>query len=290
VVAFVLWELRADQPLLDPRLFRLRGFGTGSAGIFVMFLAIFGFMLVAMQFLQLILGYSPLKSAVALLPQMLLMIPLSAVAAQLATRFGQKRLTALGLLVSALGMVWYLSLDAQSGYWEFFVGMLLVTVGVGLAMTPATTAIVASLPLSKQGVASAVNDTAREVGAALGVAILGSAFSTAYRGDIEDHLGGLPDGVAEGAREAPAIALQSGRELGAQGGDLVTAAQDAFVSGFRASLVLAGVLLAAAAVYTWWRGPSNDSADADAGEAAHEPHTPDQDATDTAAADLTAPA
>jgi EmrB/QacA subfamily drug resistance transporter len=262
VVGFVLWELRADQPLLDPRLFRLRGFGTGAAGLFVMFLAVFGFMLVAIQYLQLILGYSPLKSALGLLPQMALMIPLSAVAAQLSMRFGQKRLTAIGLLVSAAGMVWFVRLSASSGYWDFFVGMLLVTVGIGLAMTPATTAIVSSLPLAKQGVASAVNDTAREVGAALGVAVLGSAFNTAYRGDITDHLSGLPASTAAGAREAPAIALDSARALGSRGTDLLDAAQNAFVSGFRAAVLIAGVLLVGAALYTWWRGPSAEPAPA----------------------------
>jgi EmrB/QacA subfamily drug resistance transporter len=273
-VGFVLWELRVAQPLLDPRLFRLRGFGTGAAGLFVMFLAVFGFMLVAIQYLQLILGYSPLKSALGLLPQMLLMIPLSAVAAQLSMRFGQKRLTALGLLVSAAGMAWFVGLDANSGYWEFFVGMLLVTVGIGLAMTPATTAIVGSLPLAKQGVASAVNDTAREVGAALGVAVLGSAFNTAYRGDIAGQLDGLPAETAAGAREAPAIALDGARALGDRGQDLFTAAQDAFVSGFRAAVLIAGVLLVGAALYTWWRGPGAEAAadaalaDAAAAEAA----------------------
>ena len=264
VIGFVLWELRADQPLLDPRLFRLRGFGTGAAGLFVMFLAVFGFMLVAIQYLQLILGYSPLKSALGLLPQMVLMIPLSAVAAQLSMRFGQKRLTAIGLLVSAAGMVWFVRLSASSGYPDFFVGMLLVTVGIGLAMTPATTAIVSSLPLAKQGVASAVNDTAREVGAALGVAVLGSAFNTAYRGDITDHLTGLPASTADGAREAPAIALDNARALGSRGTDLLDAARNAFVSGFRAAVLIAGVLLVGAALYTWWRGPAAESAPASA--------------------------
>jgi hypothetical protein len=189
-------------------------------------------------------------------------------------RFGQKRLTALGLLVSAAGMAWFVGLDANSGYWEFFVGMLLVTVGIGLAMTPATTAIVGSLPLAKQGVASAVNDTAREVGAALGVAVLGSAFNTAYRGDIAGQLDGLPAETAAGAREAPAIALDGARALGDRGQDLFTAAQDAFVSGFRAAVLIAGVLLVGAALYTWWRGPGAEAAadaalaDAAAAEAA----------------------
>jgi hypothetical protein len=259
VVGFVLWELRAEQPLLDPRLFRLRGFGTGAAGLFVMFLAMFGFMLVAMQFLQLILGYSPLKSAVALLPQMMLMMPLAAIAAPLSMKVGQKRLSALGLFIGALGMAWFVTLDANSGYPQFLFGMLVLSVGVGLAMTPATTAIVNSLPIAKQGVASAVNDTAREVGGALGVAILGSAFNTAYRGRISSHVVNLTPEVAKGSKEAPAIAFENARNLGgAQGANLRLATQHAFESGLRAAVIISAVLFALGAFYTWWRGPSVD--------------------------------
>jgi EmrB/QacA subfamily drug resistance transporter len=255
LASFVWWELRVENPLLDPRLFRLRGFGTGAAGLLIMFLAMFGFFLVAMQFLQLILGYSPLKAAVALLPQMVVMMPLSAAAAQLSERFGQRRMTAAGLLVSAAGMALLATLTADSGYWHFLAGMMVISVGIGLAMTPATTAIVASLPPAKQGVASAVNDTAREVGGALGIAVLGSAFNTAYRSGITDHLGGLSAQEATNAREAPAMSLDVARNLGGSNGhDLVVATQGAFESGLRAAVLISAALFAAAAVYTWWRG------------------------------------
>jgi EmrB/QacA subfamily drug resistance transporter len=257
LVLFVWWELRIDEPLLDPRLFRLRGFGTGSAGLFIMFLAMFGFFLVSLQFLQLILGYSPLKAAVALLPQMLLMMPLAVMAAPLSLRVGQRRLSTIGLLLGAVGMASLLALDANSSYWQFLVSVLLVAVALGLAMTPATTAIVNSVPLAKQGVASAVNDTAREVGVAVGVAVLGSTFNIAYRSRISDDLDQLPPDIADGAREAPVIALQNAQNLGGRSGaDLTTAAETAFMSGLRAAMLLGAVLLALAALYTWWRGPS----------------------------------
>ena len=260
LAAFVRWELRVEGPLLDPRLFRLRGFGTGSAGLFIMFLAMFGFFLVSMQFLQLILGYSPLMAAVGLLPHVLVMMPLAAIAAPLSLRVGQRRLCTIGLAVGAVGMASMAALDADSSYWEFLASLLLVSVAIGLAMTPATTAIVNSLPLAKQGVASAVNDTAREVGVAVGTALLGTAFNIAYRSGIEDHLTGLPSQVADGAREAPAIAFKHASELGSDGGGLATATQDAFASGLRAAVLLSAALLVLAALYTWWRGatPSDD--------------------------------
>jgi hypothetical protein len=163
-------------------------------------------------------------------------------------------MTAAGLLVAAVGMAVLATLTAGSGYWHFFAGMMIVSVGIGLAMTPATTAIVASLPPAKQGVASAVNDTAREVGGALGIAILGSAFNTAYRSGITDHLGDLGARDATNAREAPALSFDIANRLGDGGGNLLTATQSAFESGLRAAVLISAALFALAALYTWWRG------------------------------------
>jgi EmrB/QacA subfamily drug resistance transporter len=253
-VGFVLWELRTRNPLLDPRLFRLPGFGTGAASIFIMFMAMFGFFLVSIQFLQLILGYTPLVASVGLLPQMLVMMPLAAFAAQLSVRVGQRRLTALGLLIGAIGMVWFVTIGADSNYLQFLVGVLLVSIGIGLGMTPATMAIVNSLPPAKQGVASAVNDTAREVGAAVGVAVLGSAFNSAYRNNITPKLDGFSAEVAESAREAPASAFNRADELGTAGRSLRSATESAFESGLHTAVIVSAGLMVLGALYTWWRG------------------------------------
>jgi EmrB/QacA subfamily drug resistance transporter len=268
LVLFVWWELRVDDPLLDPRLFRLRGFGTGTAGLFIMFLAMFGFFLVSLQFLQLILGYSPLNAAFGLLPQMLVMMPLAIISAPLSLRVGQRRLSTIGLLIGAVGMASFLALDTDSSYWQFLVGVLIIAVALGLAMTPATTAIVNSLPLAKQGVASAVNDVSREIGVVVGVAVLGSAFNIAYRSRISDELDGLSPEIADGAREAPVIALQHAESLGgSRGADLTAAAESAFMSGLRSAVLIGAVLLALAGLYTWWRGPSLASVSARDAEA-----------------------
>ncbi len=122
--------------------------------------------------------------------------------------------------------------------------MLLVGVGLGLGMTPATNAIVESLPRSKQGLASAVNDTSRELGAAFGIAIIGSAFSAGYRSHIAGGLAGLPAQVAEAARQAPAAALQAAGSLGPNGQALAHHARSAFVSGQRIALLIGAVALA----------------------------------------------
>ncbi|MBW8825259.1 MAG: DHA2 family efflux MFS transporter permease subunit [Acidobacteria bacterium] len=280
-VGFILWELRIDHPLLDPRLFRYRGFAVGSASLLVLFIALFGLFLVILQYLQLMLGYSALKSAVALLPLTFLMIPISAVAAPLSMRYGMKVISGLGLTLTAIGMVGFATLDATSGFGALLVAEMILGVGIGLAMTPATNAIVSSLPTAKQGVASAVNDTTREIGTALGIALMGSMFNTGYRNAIDDHLGGLPTAVASQAREAPSLALDAAHRLTNGGGALATAARDAFTAGMRLSMVIGATLILATAAFVWFRGPDRheevleDIVDGDQAEAVYAAFDPD---------------
>ena len=152
-------------------------------------------------------------------------------------------------------MVAFATLDAGSGYSGLLVAQLILGVGIGLAMTPATNAIVSSLPAAKQGVASAVNDTTREIGTALGIALMGSMFTTGYRHAIDSHLAGLPAGVAAQAREAPGLALAAAHHLGRGGDGLVAAAGQAFTSGMRLAMLIGAALLFGAATFVWFRGP-----------------------------------
>jgi hypothetical protein len=127
---------------------------------------------------------------------------------------------------------------------------VILAAGIGLAMTPATNAIASSLPASKQGVASAVNDTTREIGTALGIAIMGSTFAAGYRHALSAHLAGLPLGAASDARQSPALALRVAAGLGRGGDVLVRATHDAFTNGMHVAMLLGAVLLGAIAVYT----------------------------------------
>jgi len=243
LVAFIIAALRTTNPLLDPRLFRNRSFAAGSVSVFLQFLAMMGFFFITLQYLQLVLGYGTLKSALAIVPLAVGMMPASTAAARLSERFGGRRVGAFGLAISAAGFVWLARLTATSSYGPFLVGMLLVGVGLGLGMTPATNAIVESLPLAKQGLASAVNDTSRELGAAFGIAILGSAFTAGYR----SHLGrlvGVPAQAAVAAKQAPASALQAAGQLGPNGQALAHSARSAFMSGQRNALLIGAFALA----------------------------------------------
>jgi Na+/melibiose symporter-like transporter len=255
--AFVLWELRVDQPMLDPRLFRNRSFSAGSLTVMVQFFAAFGLFFVVIQYLQFVVGRSPLQTAVALLPLPLVMIPLARNAPRIARRVGFRRLAPAGLALTATGLVVVAQVESELSYGSFALGLVLFAAGMALAGTPSTTAITESLPESKQGVASAVNDTARELGSALGIAILGSVLNQHYRDGMAEAVQGLPPAVADGAQSSIAF-TQSDRigELGSAGGQLVAAAQQAFVDGISGALLLAAGIVAVTAVLVAILAPS----------------------------------
>lgn len=249
LVAFVVWELMVSQPMLDPRLFRNRSFSAGSLTVMVQFFATFGLFFVVIQYLQFVVGRSPLGAAVALLPLPIVMIPLARNAPRIAHKVGFKRIAPLGLLLTAAGLVVVSQVGTEMTYWSFALGLVLFAAGMGLAGTPSTTAITESLPESKQGVASAVNDTARELGSAFGIAILGSVLNQQYRDNMTEAVHGLPAEVAEGAQSSIAF-TQSPHvsELGSAGQQLVSAAQTAFVDGIGGALLIAAAVVAVTAV------------------------------------------
>ena len=255
LAAFIAWELRRKQPLLDPHLFRLPGFGAGTASITVQFFAFFGFIFVILQFLQFVLGYSPLEAGLALAPMAVTLMALSPRVPRLLDRFGPKRVAPIGLLLMAGGFLVFSGAGAGSAYWRLLIGLLLLGTGAALATTPATTAIVSSLPQHKQGVASAVNDAAREVGGALGIAVLGSALTGRYRAGVSDAVVHVPTSMAQHAEDALPAALAIAKQLGPTGAPLAAQAQAAFVDGLGLAMVIAAATVAVVAGFVFWRAP-----------------------------------
>lgn len=273
LVAYAAFGLRTDRPLLDPRLFGLPGFRAGAISILSQFLAVFGFFFVGLQFLQLILGYSPLKSAVALIPVAVVVMPVSVLTPRLVTRIGLKITMGGGLLFLAGGMFWVSRLHVDSGYLDFLTGLLLAGVGIGLTSSTGTSAIVASLGPDRQGVASAMNDTSREVGAALGIAAMGSVFSDQYRNHLPD-LTRLPAAAAESVRHSAAAGLEVAAKLGPQGTELAHAVRDSFMNGFTAATAVAAAILTVAALGALLRAPRTLQEDVPTSETVKEARTP----------------
>ncbi|MFC8957577.1 MFS transporter [Streptomyces sp. NPDC057101] len=229
LAAFVLWELRRRHPLLDPRLFRRPRLAAGALSVSLQFFAFFGFVFVFMQYLQLVRGDSALAAAVAVLPMAATMIPSTRLSPRLVARFGSRAPWVLGLVGVAAGLVVLALLEADSSYGLVVAGLLPLGAGMGLAMAPATAAITETLPPAQQNVGSAVNDLSRELGSALGIAVLSSVLASVYRSDLD--VTGLPAPAAEQARSslAAAYALRDPA--------VVTQARDAFTSAMHAALL-----------------------------------------------------
>ncbi len=254
-VLFVLWELRREQPMLDPRLFRLRGLSAGTLTITVQFFAAFGFFFILLQYLQFVTGRSPFEAAVALLPLPFVLIPTARNAPHVAARVGFRWLGAIGLLFIAAAFAMLSQLTVDTPYWYLAIGLVLFGFGMGLAGTPATTAITSALPVSKQGVASAVNDTARELGSAFGIAILGSVLNQSYRDAMTDVVAGLPATIAD--RVLASIAFTAAPEVQSTpaAAPIVAAAREAFVSGVGNAVLLGSVILLVTAVAVFVLAP-----------------------------------
>ncbi|MHB9857388.1 MFS transporter [Streptomyces sp. YIM S03343] len=185
LAGFVGWELTRTEPLLDPRLFKLRGFTAGTITVTLQFFGFFGFVFLVVQYLQLVRGNSALVAALSTLPLAVFMMPSArALAPRAATRLGATPVMIVGLLLIAGGFGVLAQLETDSGYLPFLGGLLPLGLGMGLAMTPATSAITDALPPAKQGVGSAMNDLARQLGAALGIAVLGSITQSVYRDNL----------------------------------------------------------------------------------------------------------
>ena len=204
---FASWERRAEHPMLPIDQFRDPRFTMGSIAVAITFFVMLGLFFVATQYLQFVLGYSPLGAGLATLPMAGMMIVSAPRSAALSVRFGRNRVVGGGLLIIAAGMVIMSTLSPGSNYPHLLVALLLFGTGMGLAMAPSTGAIMESMPLSKAGVGSAVNDTTREVGGSLGIAVLGSILSAGYRAHLDVDLSRAPAEAAAAVRESIGAAL-----------------------------------------------------------------------------------
>jgi EmrB/QacA subfamily drug resistance transporter len=238
LAAFILWELRQEHPLLDPRVFQNRSLSTGSMSIFVQFFAFFGFTFIGMQYLQLVRGDSPMLAAVQVLPLALAMVPTSRLAPPLTARYSTRTVCAGGLALVAAGLAIIAQAGTHTPYGLMAAGLVVLGIGMGAAMTPATSAITEALPRAQQGVGSALNDLSREVGGATGIAVIGSVLTSTYSSHV--NVTGLSSRVAAEVQASYAAASHLGAEISGRAHTaFVTAMHVALLTGAGASLIAA---------------------------------------------------
>ena len=239
LAGFVLFELRQHHPLLDPRLFSNRRLSAGSLSICIQFFAFFGFTFVSLQYLEGVRGYSPLVAALGRAA------PLGdddaggqAHRQGWSSRFGARAVCVTGLLLVAAGLLIISRVGTDTPYLLMLAGLVPLGIGMGAAMTPATTAITEALPLAQQGVGSALNDLSREVGGALGTAVIGSVVTAVYGSSLQ--IPGAPPSRGQGT----GVVRRRHSRRRADGAH----ARDAFVDGIHTGLLYAAGAAVVAAV------------------------------------------
>ena len=246
LAGFVRYEAGSSQPMLDPRLFRVRRFALGTLAISVVFCLMFGMFYIVTLYLQFVQGHSALGAAVRILPITVTLIVVSPQGPRAVARFGARTVIASGLLIMAIGFGLMSTLKPGSSYVVLLVGFILMAGGMALVGPPSTEAIVSSVAANRAGVGSAVNVTAREVGGAIGIALFGSLLSEGYRSGVSSvaNSSGLSTNVAGALRDSI---------VGARGLDatIVAVANRAYTDGLALTfMVAAAVGLVSAVIVT----------------------------------------
>ena len=257
LAAFGLWEQRAPQPMLPLRFFKNMSFtGSNLAMVLVMF-AMFGSIFFMSQYMQTVLGFSALESGIRLLPLALTMMIMSIASARVAEQIGTKFTVALGILIAGLGLLFMSQYyEVDTSYSTILVGLIMLPFGLGLTMSPATNSIMQSVPVNKAGIGSAMNDTTRQLGGALGVAILGTVLNRIYLGDIQTLTARLPQ-IPEEALALISSSVQ-GAHVVANNAPLpevakqiiIDVANAAFVNGMSTAMLVGAFILFGASILT----------------------------------------
>jgi EmrB/QacA subfamily drug resistance transporter len=260
---FAWWERHTPDPMLDLQFFRNPRFSAASLTITLMTFALVGSTFLLTQYFQFVLGYSPLKAGLLATPVAVGMMAMSPNTPKLVRRWGTKRVVTSGVLVVGVGLLLYASDTVMSSFVGGAFVRFLFGLGFGVSLAPATESIMGSLPPGRAGVGSAVNDTTRQTGGALGVAVLGSIFASRYQRSVTG-IGRLSGSTAAAVRDSVGKALQVGRHLPAPQMRLVDhVAKAAFVSAMRVTYPIAAAIVGVAAIIAWRFLPARAADDRD---------------------------
>jgi EmrB/QacA subfamily drug resistance transporter len=268
VAAFIWRERNTEHPLLDVRVFRDMRVTAATSAIAIAFFSLFGFTFLVTQYFQFVRGYDPLESGLRTLPFAFGAGITAPIAARLAIKFGPKRVVPVGLLFMGIAQIWAGTLQVDSVYFGPVVGsMVLMACGLSLVTSPSSESVMGSLPRDMAGVGSAINDTSREVGGTLGVAIIGSIFATTYGPKIVDLLSpfSLPEAAVSAAEESVGAAFAVSEQVGdpTLSSAIRDVASTSFLDGFQVACTTVGIVAILGALlalkFLPARTPSNDS-------------------------------
>lgn len=249
---FIWWEKRTKHPMLDIDLFKIPAFSVSSLVLTLVFFALMGIFFNLSQLLQLIYQYSPLESAIRMLPMAFTMMVFAPLAPKFVERFGKRRPVGTGMLMVALGTFFMSSIGIDSPYLQIMLSMMLVSAGMAIAMSPTTDLLMSAVPKNRAGMGSAMNDTTRELGASLGIAILGSILASSYSSKISPLLDQLPAMAKDAAQQSLAGALGVAQRIGGDAGQQLSfMAKQAWVDSYQVSLMIGAIIVAIAALITF---------------------------------------
>ncbi|MEV4440177.1 MFS transporter [Streptomyces sp. NPDC049577] len=251
LVLFVLHERRSTHPAIDVRYFRNPAFSAAVSSIALVFFALMGVTFFIVFYTQSVRGFSPLQSGLLLLPLAAAQMIFAPRARHAVARFGARAVCAVGMLLVGATMAGFLLLDAGTPIWVLEVLFFCQGTAMAHIMPPATVSIMQSLPREKAGSGSAVNNTFRQIGGALGVAVLGSLLSTTYRDRISgtlDAVPGLPDAARHAAGESIEGTLALAQRLGPAGKALVGPANEAFLHAMHVTVIGAAAVAVLGAI------------------------------------------
>jgi Na+/melibiose symporter-like transporter len=198
--------------------------------------------------MQLIMGMSALESSLAIIPLMLPMMFLSPIIPNIVKKFGARSTISVGLLMTAIAFVLMSFWTKDLSYGQLFFTMIIMMLGISAAMTPGTNILMASVPRNRSGMGSAMNDTTRELGSALGVAVLGAILSSVYEKNIAETARNFSGAVKEGLESSLAVALRIGESLGPASTTVMDAAKTAWMDGLSAAALVAAAIIFVCAI------------------------------------------
>ncbi len=254
LVAFGLWERRQAEPMLDISYFRNPAFSTGTGGMVLVFMAMYGVMFLITQYFQLVLNYTALSAALRLMPLALIMLIVAPLTPRIIAAFGANRTVAVGMGLVALGLLLFRGLTPHTPYWFVVVAITPLTTGIAMTMAPMTAAIMSAVPPRRAGSGSAMNDATRELGAALGIAVLGSVAASRYANTLNHATNHLTPAQQSASKGSLAGAQQTAATLRPAADKALTAAANhAFVDGIHLAVTVGAImaLFAAACVLKW---------------------------------------